>query len=116
MRKSASLCTFFSTLLCLLAQATAADRRIEGTVKAVDASKSTITLTTGPEGATKDETLDVVKKARITSNGQPASLADLRRGQKGVATFNQDLEVVTALEATGEGTTVLVPEVAQITE
>jgi uncharacterized protein (TIGR03067 family) len=97
-------------------QLSAADRRIEGTVKAVDVAKSTITLTTGPEGSTKDETLDVVKKARITSNGQPASLADIQPGQKGVAMFNVDLEIVTAFDATGEGLATLVPEVVQITE
>ncbi|MGE3818837.1 MAG: TIGR03067 domain-containing protein [Isosphaeraceae bacterium] len=105
-------------ILFLLAgsQSLAADRQIEGTVKAVDVSKSTITLTTGLEGSTRDETLDVVKKARITLNGQPASLADIQRGQKGVATFNVDLEIVTAFKATGEASPTLVPEMARITE
>ena len=46
---------------------------------------------------TKDETLDVVKKANFTSTGQPATRAYIRGGQTGVATFNQDLEFVTAV-------------------
>ncbi len=118
MRASRAFSNVTAGILFLLAgsQITAADRQIEGTVKAVDVSKSTITLTTGPKGSAKDETLDVVKKTKITSNGQPASLADIKRGQKGIATLNVDLEVVTAFDATGEGITTLVPEVAQITE
>lgn len=92
------------------------DRRIEGTVKAVDAEKSTVTLTTKDRTAAKDETLDVVKKARITVNGGPAALKDVRRGQQAVATFNTELEVVTKLDATGEGVAPLVPETTFLNE
>jgi hypothetical protein len=56
-------------------------------------------------------TLDVVKKAKITVSGQPATLKDVRRGQKAVAVFNTELEVVTRLAATGEGVAPLVPEI-----
>lgn len=105
----------FAFLVASESNANAADRKIEGVVKSVDPAKSTVTLTTGVQGATS-ETLDIVKKARITSNGQSASLANIQPGQKAIATFNVELEVVTSLSATGEGTPPLVWEVAQISE
>jgi hypothetical protein len=103
-------------LFLVASLAIAADRRIEGTVKAVDAEKSTVTITTKSAATAKDETLDVVKKAKVTVNDQPAVLKDVRRGQKAVATFNTELEVVTKLDATGEGRTPMVPETVVLNE
>lgn len=103
-------------LFLMASLAIAADRRIEGTVKAVDAEKSTVIITTWSGATAKDETLDVVKKAKVTINGQPATLKDVRRGQKAVAIFNADLEVVTKLDATGEGAVALVPEITVVNE
>src|SRR6476646_2293899 len=103
-----------STLRPALAQA--ADRRSEGVVKAVDADKSSVTLATQAGAMPKDETLDVVKKARVTVNGLPASLKDVRSGQKAVAVLNTELEVVTKLDAAGEGVAPLVPEVTVVNE
>jgi uncharacterized protein (TIGR03067 family) len=105
-----------AALFFVASLAVAADRRIEGTVKAVDAERSTVTITTRSGRSTKDETLDVVKKARVTVNGQPAPLKDVRRGQQAVAVFNAELEVVTRLDANGEGIAPLVPEITVVNE
>jgi uncharacterized protein (TIGR03067 family) len=94
----------------------AEERRIDGTVKAVDAEKSTITLGMKARAETKDETLDVLRKAKIKANGQTATLKDLRRGQRVVAVFDDKLEVVTRLEVTGEGIAPMVPEITIVNE
>ncbi len=96
--------------------AVAADRRIEGTVKAVDAERLAVTLTTTAGAATKDQRLDVLRKAKVTVDGRDAALGDVRRGQRAIAVFNDELEVVTRLDATGEGVAPMVPEVAVLNE
>lgn len=96
--------------------ASAAERQIQGIVKSVDAEKSTLTVTVKKGGAEKDETLDVVKKAKVTINGEAAALKDVRRGQRVSVVFNSDLEVATKIDATGEGGAALVAEVVAVNE
>ena len=50
---------------------------IDGTVKSVDAKKRTITVETG----TKEMTLDVGSKARISIDGESLALDSLKSGQ-----------------------------------
>jgi hypothetical protein len=51
---------------------------LEGTVKKVDADKSTVVVTGKDK---KDVTVTVNKDAKITPNGKKAKLADLKEGQ-----------------------------------
>lgn len=95
-------------LLCLLiplgnSVALAAERRIEGVVRSIDNDGSSITVTTKVGAKEQTETLDVLKKAKISVNGQAAALSTVRKGQKVVILFNSDLEVATKIDATGEG-------------
>jgi len=72
---------------------------IEGFIKAVDNGKRTITI----ETATKEMTLDIGSKAKITAGGKEAKLDSLKAGQKISASFHDQLEVVVALEVLQEG-------------
>jgi uncharacterized protein (TIGR03067 family) len=92
----------------------AEDRRVEGVVQAINADGNLITLKSKPAGKEQDETFDVLKKAKVTLNGNAASLSDLRRGQKATLVFNTDLEVVTKIDASGEG--ILEPQLIVIKE
>jgi hypothetical protein len=93
----------------------AANRRVEGEVKAVHAEKSTITL--AKDGAeAKDETLNVAKMAKLTVNGKAAALKDVRRGLRAVAVVDDELEVVKALDATGEGAAPFAPGITSVDE
>lgn len=67
---------------------------IEGTVKSVDAKKRTITVETG----TKERTLDVSSKAKISINGNDESLESLNIGQKVSLGYHDQLEVVVKIE------------------
>jgi hypothetical protein len=90
-------------VLAAASQSPAADTRIDGVVKAVDADNSSITITATIDGEDQDRTLDVLKKVKVTVDGQAAALKDARRGQKVTLTFNPDLEVVTKIDLSGAG-------------
>src|SRR5262245_10523813 len=83
----------------------AAERRIEGVVRSVEPQKWSITVTTKTAGKEQDEILDVLKKAKVTVDGQSAELKDVRKGQRASIVFNSELEVATKIDATGEGVT-----------
>lgn len=84
--------------------ARAADRTIEGIAKAIDTDKLSITLSTTTGGKEHTETLDVLKKVKVRVNGQAAEFRDLQKGQKLVVVYNSELEVITQIEASGDGT------------
>jgi hypothetical protein len=94
-----------TALLCaLLACRTAAavDGRVSGTITTVDPKARTITIT-GPKPGEKTSEYDVARKAKILVNGQEAAIDDLKAGQKATLTVQTDLDVVSRIEATGEG-------------
>lgn len=72
---------------------------VEGIVKAVDNGKRTITV----ETSTKEMTLDIGGKAKITKEGKEAKLDSLKAGQKISASFHDKLEVVVAVEILKDG-------------
>lgn len=92
-------------IVCLnfVSLATAADRRIEGVVTALDADHLSVTVKTQAGGTEQEETLDILKKAKVSVNGKTAPLQEVRTGQKIVIIYNSELEVATVVEATGEG-------------
>lgn len=68
---------------------------LDGTVKAVDAKKRTISVETG----SKTLTLDVSSKAKVTSEGKDTELASLKPGQRVTLSYHKDLEIVLKIEA-----------------
>ena len=81
----------------------AADQQVVGTIRKVDAAEGSITLTTKVGDKERDLTLAVVKKTKVTVDGQPAELKDVRKGQHATIVFDSDLEVATKVDVTGEG-------------
>jgi uncharacterized protein (TIGR03067 family) len=72
---------------------------IDGTIKAVDAKKRTITV----ESDSKTQSLDVSSKAKITVDGKDAGLESLKAGQKVSLSYHDKLEVVLKIEAEASG-------------
>ena len=72
---------------------------IDGTVKSIDAKNRTITVETD----TKELTLDVGNKAKITSDGEDVKLDSLKVGQKVSASLHDKLDVVVAIDIIGNG-------------
>jgi hypothetical protein len=68
---------------------------IDGTVKSVDATKRTITVETG----TKEMTLDVGSKAKISIDGEDSGLDGLKEGRTVRLSYHDQLEVVVKIEA-----------------
>lgn len=87
----------FASMLCGIGgvSSQAAVVTIEGTIKAVDAAKRTITVETGAEV----KTLDVSSKAKIAIEGKDAAVDSLRPGQKVKLSYHDELEVVLSIKA-----------------
>ncbi len=82
----------------------AAEQQVVGTVRKVDVAESSITLSTTVGGKEQERTFDVLKKAKVAVNGSAGLLADVQPGQNVKLAYDTELEVVTRIEATGEGT------------
>jgi hypothetical protein len=77
---------------------------VEVTIKSVDAKARGITVTYETKAGQKTIELDVSRKAEITVNGTSGTLDSLRPGQKAKVSYEKELQVVTKIEATGNGT------------
>jgi len=87
--------------LMLTSAAFAQNQSVEGEIVAVDVASGSLEIAyQAPLGRTS-ATLDVSKKAVITINDALGTLAELRKGQKASITWNKDLDVITAITATG---------------
>ena len=103
----------FCLLLTLgLSTANAEIVTIEVAIKSVDAKDRTITA------SRKDKTLelDVSKRAEVVINGKVGKLDALAAGQKANIDYETTLEIVTKIEATGEGTNLPAPELVALKE
>jgi hypothetical protein len=89
--------------LLLSQQAEAAVVEVDVTIKSVDAKARGITVTYETKTGQKSIDLDVSRKATITINGSDATLDALRPGQKAKVAFEKELQVVTKIDATGNG-------------
>ncbi|MCE5302617.1 MAG: PDZ domain-containing protein [Planctomycetaceae bacterium] len=77
---------------------------VDVTVKSVDVKSRAITVTYKTESGQKSIDLDVSRKAEITVNGEAGTLDSVKPGQKAKVTYEKELQVVTKIDATGEGT------------
>ncbi|MGE0608040.1 MAG: PDZ domain-containing protein [Pirellulales bacterium] len=75
---------------------------IEVTIKSVDARDRSITVVRSSKKS-KQLDLEVSRKARITIDGESASLDDIEPGQTATISFETELEVVTQIEAAADG-------------
>ena len=72
---------------------------VEGTIKAVDAKKRTITV----EADGEEQILDVSRKAKVNVKGTTAKLDSLKPGQKVKLSYHDDLEIVLKIEVMETG-------------
>jgi hypothetical protein len=92
-------------MVCLLSQtAKAAVVEVDVTIKSVDSRARGITVVYETKLGQKSIDLDVSRKAEITVNGKPGMLDSVKPGQKAKVVFEKELQVVTKIDATGEGT------------
>lgn len=97
-------------LLCGVMTVDAADTTVSGTVKQVDSENWSITVS-----VTKGEkSYDVLKKAKVSINGVAGTLKEVGPGMQATLTYNNELEVVTAITAKGKAA--LKPEVVELVE
>lgn len=74
------------------------------TVKSVDVKARAITVVYETKSGEKSIDLDVSRKAEITVNGKAGMLDSVKIGQKAKVVYEKELQVVTKIDATGEGT------------
>ena len=74
---------------------------IDVTIRSVDATARSISV----RYKKKVLNLDVSRKAKITANGEAESLDNLAVGQLATINYETNLEIVTKIDATGEGAT-----------
>ena len=104
---------FTAILLSVVADGVQADVvTIEVAIKSVDPEGRTITVLR----KAKTLELDVSKKAEVTINGKPGVLDALVKGQAATIDYVTDLEIVTKIEASGEGTDSPGPELVVLNE
>ena len=77
---------------------------VDVTIKAVDAKARGITVTYETKLGQKSIDLDVSRKAEITVNGESGTLESVKPGQKAKVTYEKELQIVTKIVATGQGT------------
>jgi len=100
--------TFICTALILLAQslpgspASAQEQAVEAEILSVSPETGSIEISYKAPLGNTSATLDVSRKAQITINGAPGKLEDLKKGQKASITYNKDLDVISAIQATGD--------------
>lgn len=89
-------------LLAPMSIAVAQTETVEGEILSVDVSARTIDISYKAALGQTSTSLDISKKADITINGVSGTLESLRKGQKVSVTYNKDLDVITAIQATGD--------------
>lgn len=95
----------FILMTCALNQAARAETvTVDVTIKAIDSKSRGITVSYETKSGQKSIDLDVSRKAEITVNGETGKLDGLRPGQKAKISYEKELQVVTKIVATGEGT------------
>lgn len=95
----------FVLMACAFSQAAMAETvTVDVTIKAIDSKSRGITVSYETKSGQKSIDLDVSRKAEITVNGEAGRLESVKPGQKAKVTYEKDLQVVTKIEATGEGT------------
>jgi hypothetical protein len=94
----------FLVLLLVCHKTQAAVVEVDVTLKSVDAKARGITVAYETKGTQKSIDLDVSRKAKITINGKDGTLDSLKPGQKAKVSYEKELQVVTKIVATGEGT------------
>jgi hypothetical protein len=104
MRPTFGFVVLIAALLLIASSALATVVEVDVTIKSVDAKSRGITVTYETKSGQKSIDLDVSRKAEITINGEAGSLGQLRPGQKAKVVYEKDLQVVTKIEATGQGT------------
>jgi uncharacterized protein (TIGR03067 family) len=100
MRRPGTFC-----LLILVFQATASsqadEKTIKGKITAVDTANHSIAVqSVTPDDSGRDlvpVTLDVIRKTRMTVEGEPARLANIKVGQSVIVTYDDKLEVATVI-------------------
>jgi hypothetical protein len=100
------MCKLTSLFVCgflFLQQAQGAVVEVEVTIKSIDVEARGLTVTYETKLGHKSIDLDVSRKANITVNGASGTLDSLRPGQKAKVTYEQELQVVTKVVATGSG-------------
>lgn len=70
---------------------------VAGTVKSVDASAKSITLTVKVKKETSDKTFAVADDAKVSINGEEKSLSDIEAGAKVQCKVSEDGQTVTAI-------------------
>lgn len=96
MIRKVGVCVGVVTLLLVAGIALAAT--LEGTIKSVDAAKSSLTVT---DKGGKDVTVSVNKDAKITLDGKAAKLSDLKAGQH--VTVTHEANKASAISAKSAG-------------
>jgi hypothetical protein len=76
---------------------------IDVVIKSVDAESRSITVTKNSGAKSKDLQLEVGKKAKVSVDGNPATLKDIEIGVKASVAYESDLEVVTKIEIVTNG-------------
>ncbi len=104
MKPTVILATFLAASLLLFSSVQAAVVEVDVTIKTVDAKGRGITVTYETTLGQKSIDLDVSRKAEITVNGKPGKLDAVKPGQKAKVSFEKELQVVTKIDATGNGT------------
>lgn len=66
-------------------------------IKSVDTESRSITVTKNSGAKSKDLQLEVGKKAKVSVNGNPVTLEDIKSGVKASVAYESDLEVVTKI-------------------
>lgn len=75
---------------------------INGVVKAVDAEKKSVTLEVKVKKNTEDKVLTLAADGSVKIAGKPATLADLKVGEKAAAKLNEKGEVVSLISGKKE--------------
>lgn len=73
---------------------------VDVTVKAIDATERSITVTKTSKTKSKDIELEVGKTVKILVGGKEAALDSVKPGQKATVSYESDLEVITKIEIT----------------
>ena len=104
MKPSVILASFVIGSLLLVSSAQAAVVEVDVTIKSVNAKARGITATYETKLGQKSIDLDVSRKAEITVNGKSGTLASSDRARRPRSLTRKNLQVVTKIIATGEGT------------
>ena len=104
MKTSVILASFVIGSLFLFSSTQAAVVEVDVTIKSVNVKARGITATYETKLGQKSIDLDVSRKAEITVNGKSGTLESVRPGQKAKVSFEKELQIVTKIIATGEGT------------